>query len=229
MPGVITKKQEERLEALYTGPDDLFEAYKNKLINLYQFIGTNNMHLSIPPIFAGVELFGSPVNTHNLTYCSPFEFERHFGSLGSFWDYKFHQDGVYLCNPPFDEAVIADMANKLMADLATTKHKVVVVITVPVWDSASQRKIGIKDYGLDFAGFTTMIESKFLRHHEILDKDTYKYWNYYTEERAPASWTHLVILSNLSKSGFSKNATFSVDDFLAEWADFSAAEYAAAN
>ena len=147
---VLNNRQLERLKILYdiknpNGDKMEFELCRNKLVRLYNFIGINNAHLSIPPIYHGVEMFGTAVNTHNNEYCSPFILEKKFNSLGSFWDYKFHKDGIYLCNPPFDEILMEKMAIKLNKDLKTTKFLVVVVITIPIWDKDSQIKMGIKN------------------------------------------------------------------------------------
>lgn len=190
---LLRPAQLTRLKQLYTGTD--FERDKNALIHLYEFLGMNNMHLSIPPIYSGVELFGSPLNTHNPEYCSPFPLERKFGSLGSFFEYTFHKDGLYLCNPPFDENVMERMAQRLLDTLDKTIFRVEVVITIPVWDSESQRKYKLKDYGLPFRGFELLKKSKVL-HHTVLDKYKFPYYNYYTGRLAPATWTHLIFIGN---------------------------------
>jgi hypothetical protein len=216
LDNVITKNQLKRLKDLYIGDKIKLELYINKLINLYNFIGTNNMHLSIPPIFEGIELFGSPINTHNSEYCSPFVLEKYFGSLGSFWDYKFHKNSIYLCNPPFDEIIIKNMANKLIDDLKKTKYKVIIVITIPVWDSETQKQVNITNYGLKFEGYDILMNCKYFKDHQVLDKDNYSYWNYYTEQKAPASWTHLIILSNLTNY----KSKFSIESFTKQWREF---------
>lgn len=191
---LITKNQLLRLRNLYTGQN--YEDDKNALINLYEFIGMNNMHLSIPPIFEGVELFGSPLNTHNPQFCSPFPLEKSFGSLGSFFEYRFHKDGIYLCNPPFDEDVMERMANRLLEMLDKTEFKVAIIITIPIWDSESQRKFGLKDYGLPCKGFSILKNSNRLLDYSPLDKFKFAYYNYYTGWIAPASFTHLLIIGN---------------------------------
>ncbi len=205
---MITARQEKRLRNLYIknngGIDEHFYFYRNKLLALYNLIGANNMHLSIPPIFKGIELFGSPLNTHNDKYCSPFSIEKKFGSLGSFWEYCFNQNGIYLCNPPFDESIIHRMCVKLLEDLKNTEYNVVVIITIPVWDTASQSKLKIKNYGLKFKGYECLVNTSFLRERDILDKNKYPYYNYYTDKLVPASYTHLLILSNIREESYKK-------------------------
>lgn len=212
---LITPQQLARLKKLYKGNKKQFDIEKYKLISLYKFLGMTTMHLSMPPIYKGIELFGSPLNTKN-QYCSPFEIEKQFGSLGSFWYYKFHKNGLYLCNPPFDEIVIKNMANRLNNMLGETKYKVIVVVTIPVWDSKSQRELNIKDYGLPFEGYDILSQSKYCKETKMLDKFIYKYFDYYSGKLIPASYTHLLILSNYDD--YTKK--FSLSDFLDNWKNF---------
>jgi mRNA (guanine-N7-)-methyltransferase len=213
---LLDKKQLARLEQLYNGPKTDYEYIKNKLVNLYEFVGINNIHLSIPPIFEGIELFGSPLNTHNPEFCSPFELEKQFGSLGSFFDYKFHKSGIYLCNPPFDEEIISDMANHLVStyDSLDSKIHATTVITIPVWDSKTQIELGITDYGMKFEGYDTIMESKYVTHHSVLDKKKYAYYDYYEDKSTPASFTHLIILSN--DPHYNKNKNENSDIYASE-------------
>ncbi len=195
---IISGSQLRRLKNIYRGSN--FDNDVSQLIELYKLVGMNNIHLSIPPIFNGVELFGSPLNTHNEEYCSPFEFERVFGSSGSFWKYKFTKSGLYLCNPPFDDHIVEKMAIRLLKELLLSQNEITIFITIPVWDSETQRKLGIKDYGLGFRGFTLLKESEFAREHTILNKFKYPYFDYYKADSpncwTPASWTHALILAN---------------------------------
>lgn len=214
---IITQTQFGRLRDIYNGNPNQFYQTIDRLMTLYELIGINNLHLSIPPIFNGIELFGSPLNTHN-EYCSPFAIENRFGSLGSFWEYNFHKNGIYLCNPPFDDEIIERMADKLLADLSTTKHKVIVVVTIPVWDTTTQKKLGICDYGLDFKGITTLIKSQYMSEHALLDKNKFPYWNYYTEKLSYIGWTHLIVLTNLNGVFYKRN--FSIDQIIHLWQQF---------
>jgi hypothetical protein len=204
---LITDWQLERLKKLYKGNNK--ESDIAKIVKLYDFVGMNNIHLSIPPIFKGIEMFGTPLNTHNDEFCSPFEIDKQFGSLGSVWDYKFHKDGIYLCDPPYDAPIIERIANKLNKDLDETKFNVAVLIVIPVWDSKSQKKLGIKDYGLDFSGYEIMINSKYHKNSIILDKFDYKYWSYYDDEKVPAVFTHYILLS--------KNKDININDYVERW------------
>lgn len=209
-----------RLCNLYNGDTEQFSYYVHILTELYHLIEiSDTIHLSIPPIFIGVELFGSCINTHNKYFCSVFEIERIFGSLGSFWDYSFHMSNLYLCNPPFDETIIENMAVKLIKDLTETKYHVVVVISIPVWDNKSQRSIQLKEYNMHFSGYEKLINNEFLMEKVILNKDEYKYWNYDTGKSVASSYTHLIVLSNLDHNAYKK--TFNLHNFTEMWRQFS--------
>jgi hypothetical protein len=209
---LVTKKQFDRITELYTG-DNLAED-RATLIELYKFVGMNTIHLSMPPIYSGIELFGSPLNTHN-PYCSPFDIEKKFGSLGSFWDYKFHKSTLYLCNPPYDESIMSKMATKLDKELDDTDKHVIVVITMPVWDSTSQKELGIKDYGMPFEAFDILINSKHFKDRALLDKFKYKYYDYYGDKYVPATFTHLIVMSNMPETRYKK--AFSLSEFQSKW------------
>lgn len=194
---LISGAQLTRLKKIYIDADENFEADKNKLIAIYNFIGMNSIHMSIPPIFEGIELFGSPLNTHN-PFCSPFKFEKIFSSLGSFFDFNIAEsmETIFTANPPFDEAIMEQMAKRLDAELLKSKNNKTIIITIPVWDSASQKLLNIPDYEMDFKAFDLLKKSKFFIANEILDKKEYPYWDYYKQALIPVSYTHLIILTN---------------------------------
>lgn len=218
-PMAITTFQKNRLLKLYCGSETDLTYDIEQLLTLYDILGINNLQLSIPPIYNGIELFGSPLNTHNDTYCSPFTIEKKFGSLGCFWEYSPHKEGIYLCNPPFDEQFIEKMSIKLVQDLKKTQHDIIVIVTIPMWDSTSQKTVGIHDYGMNFIGLEKLKESDFIREHVLLNKNCFKYWNYYTNEKISVCWTHLLILSNMEDMKYREN--FNLTKFLALWKKFS--------
>lgn len=203
---ILNKSQISRLRSLYHTANKTFIGFSRHfkyLLNLYEFIEIDStVNLSIPPIFSGVELFGSCVNTHNKEFCSLFELEKRFTSLGSFWDYKFHREGFYLCNPPFDEQVIKKMALKLIDELTTSKFDVIVVITIPVWDSFSQNYMNIKNFNMEFEGYNYLINNSFIKEKLILDKNMYPYWDYTRKQKVASCYTHLITLSNLSDTRY---------------------------
>lgn len=197
-----------------------FKKDYKKLLKLYEFIEIDNTtHLSIPPIYKGIELFGSCVNTHNDEFCSLFELEKKFASLGSFWDYKFHKNSIYLCNPPFNIPLIKKMALKLIDDLCSTEFDVVLIQVLPIWDSVSQKKIGAKDFKMGFEGYDILINNRFLKEKIILEKDEYKYWNYSTKKHVSSSHTHLIVLSNMENMSYKR--VFNIEAFTKQWKEFS--------
>lgn len=209
---LISSAQLQRIQELYKGKN--FESDKNKLIAIYKFIGMNSAHLSIPPMFEGIELFGSPLNTHN-KYCSPFQFERKFKSLGSFFKFNIgkSKETVFTANPPFDETIMIKMAKYLEDELNKSKTTKTIIITIPVWDSVSQKKLGIRDFGMDFEAFDILTKSSFLKSHDILDRNEYMYWDYYKQKLISVSYTHLFILSNGSPK-------YSIGDVKSKWKNY---------
>ncbi|MGL5936544.1 MAG: hypothetical protein ACRCZI_13100 [Cetobacterium sp.] len=220
---ILTKEQTKKLKWLYTSyMDNRITAFKHdyiQLLKLYDLIDIDSTtHLSIPPIIKGVELFGTCVNTYNNEFCSMFEFEKKFGSLGSFWDYKFHKNGIYISNPPFNISFIRDMADKLIKDLSETEFDIIIVQVLPIWDSFSQRMIKSRNFNLGFEGYTKLIECDFFKEKMILDKDSYQYINHCKEKTTASSNTHLIMLSNLPDDKYKKIIT--IDKIAERWNNF---------
>lgn len=225
---LLSPNQLSRLKWLYTlymgnknqvDCNNYQKSYKKKyekLLKLYDFIDIESTtHLAMPKIINGVELFGSCVNSFSNEFCSLFEFEKEFGSLGSFWDYKFHKNGIYICNPPFNLSVIERMSKKLIADLDNTEFSVVIIQVLPIWDSESQKFIKAKDFDLEFAGYENLIASKYFREKKFLDKYQYRYWDHCKERYVSSSHTHLITLSNLPINKYKKITD--VDSLAAKW------------
>ena len=216
---VVDKHQHDRLKKMYAG-NNFAEDFKT-LCKIYEFMEIGStIHLSIPPIYKGIELFGSCINTHNDEYCSPFKLEERFSSLGSFWDYKFHRNGIYFSNPPFNLILIKRMAHKLLQDLHNTEHDVVIVQVLPIWDSTTQKKIEARNYKMEFEGYELLVHNQFLKEKIILNKEDYKYWNYCEKKHTPATHTHLIILSNMNNLSYKR--VFNIEKFTQAWKDFSA-------
>lgn len=199
---LISREQLVRLELLYPSKYKTFENDKNKLVAIYEFVGINSAHLSIPPkIFTTVkpvECFGSPLNT-SYKFCSPFAFEKaRFGSLGSFFSLRIAamENILFTANPPFDEEIMTKMATFLIKELDAARLDKTIIITLPVWDSESQRRLGIRDFGMKFEARDILMASKFMKESDILGRNDYPYWDYYKQEYAPVSYSHLIILAN---------------------------------
>ena len=218
---MISDKQENRLKQVYNGPQEDFLGKKHLLLSAYKFMGTLNNHLSVPPaIFRNTkitELFGSPLNTSQ-SYCSPFKLEQElFSSNGSFFDYKI-QPGLHVANPPFDETIMEDMADRLENQLDETPG-VNIICVIPVWDPESQAKYGLKVYGKPFAAYTKLKNSKHFKQEFYLEKYKYPFWDYYKDKFTPASATHFIVLSN------TENLLFKPEKLLEDWRKMAPSSY----
>ena len=215
----ISKAQHQRLKELYSGPPEEFESNKRMLLSAYEFMGTLTNHLSVPPSIiknkdsSMIELFGSPLNTSQ-SYCSPFEIEKkYFGSLGSFFEYEI-QPGINIANPPFDESLMEQMADRLEKQLEKTAD-VTVVCIVPVWDPSSQIKYGLKNYEKDFVAYEKLIKSRFFKEQAYLPKFDYKFWDYFFQKHVPVSNCHMIVLSN------HEEMPIKAEEILAKWKEIS--------
>lgn len=203
-----TKAQIERLASIYQS-DSHFDLNVDKILNRYNFMGGLNNSLSTPPAVMycvnqfgmnSHELFGTPLNTCSPTFCSPFPDEIVFGSSGSFFEFtKYKKNTVYFANPPFDEKICDKMAEKLLVDLERKEFALIIII--PVWDTDQQRKYAKThktiDYGLPFHAYRNLVNSRFFKGEKVLFKETYPFYNYFTNKLAPSSTTHLI---NLGKA-----------------------------
>jgi len=196
--GFIALEQERRLRNLFAGSEEDFKIKKSLLLSAYKFMENFNNHLSVPPkLFEKtkiVELFGSPLNTSQ-EYCSPFALEKEcFSSKGSFFDYEINP-GLNIANPPFDETIMENMADRLEDQLNQTPG-INVICIIPVWDPESQAKYGLKQGGKPFAAYTKLKNSRFFKEGFYLDKKMYRFWNYYSQRYIPVSAIHFILLGN---------------------------------
>lgn len=207
----MTVQQKNRITNIYTGMDFIADCYQ--LLDVYNTLGGLSNNASFPPGLFGcdvVELFGSPLNTSN-RYCSPFEFEKKkFSSLGSFFHYEFEDRGFYVANPPFDEKLMLDASKRILQQLKI--HAATVVVVLPVWDSASQRKYGFKDYGLQFDAYKTLYDSDLYRVGAVLNAKEYKFYDYYKNSYIPYSNSHVLLMSS-EKEG----RDISIEQIKAKW------------
>lgn len=193
-PIKISQLQHDLLKKNYVGTH--FEKDKDFLLKLYAAVGIDNNYLSIPPgIFSDYfELFGSPLNTINGKYCSMFEFEKLFSSSGNFFNYSFGDEQIYTFNPPFDNYVMEKGAQHLEKLLDETDKKIVVIVTLPIWDKESQKELGLNIYGEIFYAFDILTNSKYFFSKTILNMKEYKYFSYFDERYIAVSYTHLIVL-----------------------------------
>ena len=189
---IIRKSQFSRCKRLYTHKHFIRDFYT--LVNLYDFLGTKNMHLGVPKEllislkFDG-ELFGTPLNTTLNDFCSPFPMETKFGSMGSFFDWSPPpKGGKFTVNPPYIETLLNNMAKRLIYHLTKTKN-LEFIITLPDW-------------GESLLYYITLKNSKFFQSFCLLDRLKIKFYDHFTDKFVPIVNCHLFVLSNKKKIRF---------------------------
>jgi len=199
----------------FTNIPEMLNEYLAILVSRYICIGTTNNHCSVPPFvieYCGIrtELFGSPLNTSVEQYCSPMiDIEKHFGSLGSFFDFNMCS-GTYLLNPPYDESIINESMEKIF-NVLTSSKEITVIVVLPIWDIETQaifdhipvsnkepsRKDSFKkSKNLEFPIIPVIKKNKYTRSHYLLGCHTHKFFNFYIDGYLPMADTHLFVLSN---------------------------------
>jgi len=140
----------------------------------------------------GLECFASPLNCYLPTYCSAFaDTDRFFGSLGSFFHLDL-QEGSYQANPPFNEEVMAAMADRIEELLsASTAGALSFAVIVPEWVNPPTPAL------------ETMKRSRFLRAELVVKSTDHAYRNgqqHLVQESVelfpPFHDSHLFILQN---------------------------------
>lgn len=189
-----SEAQSRRMKSVYRGAQ--YSADVARLLARYQYLGGLNNSLSVPPAvldtFRSHELFGTPLNTHT-SFCSPFADEAVFSSSGSFFHFTaFDDDTVYFANPPFDEKFCDDVADRLLEQLAQRAFKLVVII--PVWDTDVQKQRGLKDFHLPFMCYRKLVSSPYFLSEHFLDKDSYPFYNYFSQRMVFICNVHLINL-----------------------------------
>lgn len=198
----ISRFQYDHLTDLYNGPSDKFDEYLSIILSRYKFLGGMNNHLSIPPeiySYLGInfELFGTPFNTTRYQYCSPFpDYEKYFGSVGSFFDWKFKDHCIYGANPPFSANLIEKMSIKFL-DILETNSDIQIYLTVPQWE-------------IDFKGLDIIKKTKYCKYIKSLNCNRYPYYDYFREKYVPAINTYIILLSNNNNNNFKT-------DFIKYW------------
>ncbi len=111
-----------------------------------------------------IEGFASPLNSMMLllggNFCSVYDDDKVFGSIGSFFDADFNGKSVVV-NPPFVESLLYDAAVKVTSSLKMSKCRF--IFYGPDWQDSKFMKL------LD--------KNKFVTNKKILKKGTYAYTN----------------------------------------------------
>lgn len=152
------------------------------------------------------ELFGSVLNTTNRYYCSMFyDIEKHFGSMGSFFDIKLI-NGSFSMNPPFDVDLMTDAMKKIEDSIRDT-DKLNVFIWIPIWDKdgkkwtfencGSNLKNTLKfyDYG-EYKPMTIINKSKHTKFIKKICRLDMTYFDYMYFKKKWVADTYLIVMSN---------------------------------
>lgn len=198
----ITKIQYDRLKQIYKGPEELFDNMTYTTLYVYFNLGGIGNNGSIPVGLIDesyIELFGSPLNTQQ-KYCSPFQFEIDFyGSLGSFFNYRLEPKQNYICNPPYVDSMLTEVAKKLVHELQKngSGSKINIFMLIPVWDLEGQVKINAveNNKNIRFRCLDILRESGFIRSERILLKDQHKYYFWHSDEYISYCNTYALVLS----------------------------------
>ncbi len=197
----------------YSGPPGLVDE-KIYLLGLrYNVIGIDNHYLSVPPDVArlfDLQLFGSPFNTFDRPYFSAFpKVERFFGSRGTYFSSPFPAEyNTFIFNPPYDETVIDLAVTRLIQQMWL--RPMTVLCTLPVWDAASQLKIGAvmtdengnntTDFqkARKFSPVGRLLSCPYFKDHIIKKKETDNpvFYDCVNNKKFAPCNTHLILLSN---------------------------------
>lgn len=207
-----------RLEAKYTGPKNKLDEYLWGILYRYQLLGSNNHQLAVLPSIMhqmktdynlDFECFASSINSMATNYCSIYyDLERHFGSVGSFFNIT-PLKGTFGFNPPYQKDIITLGCTRLL-ELLKDSSELSFIITIPIWDTEGRKimkelynneleKQNI-DYG-DFEIMNTIRQSPFLKKIKMIPKEKFTYLdhNFNLYKNRTIQNTYILVLSNTTK------------------------------
>jgi hypothetical protein len=211
--------------------DNLLDQYIFCLVFRYSYMDSGNqqlaIHQSIKDMYkkCGVnfELFGSAINTISTNYCSLFyDIEKYFGSNGSFFDIKL-DSGIYWCNPPYDDTIMTNTANKLVEFLDSDKE-VAFLVTIPIWDVYTQNKMKESNTNDLVRNYNTETDSSFhkdfkiysklkpyIKDELIIPKHRIPYFNYKKYSNINAVNTYMLIIYKKINPKVAENLHYNFD------------------
>jgi hypothetical protein len=141
------------------------------------------------------ELFASALNCYYDNFCSLFpDIEKHFGSVGNFNEIKL-LEGEYVSNPPFDNAIMENMCNKLITYIKTANKNnkyLSIFITIPYWKDTLE-------YG-EYKSRKILEKSTFITFSLVLPKEKTKFYDHYLNRYiTPGEMWYVVIQSEVAK------------------------------
>lgn len=186
----LHKNLYQKLQSFYTGDPNMLTSFIISIIIRYETLESGNLQLAVNPQFYqklkrygfAHELFASIFNCYFNSYCSLFpDLEQHFGSKGNFNDFEIIS-GLYVANPPFDEEVAKNMANKLVSILKSQTNYIGILITLPAWDN--------------FEALSILEKSTFQSMKVFVPKNKINFFNYYENKSIPAVNTWFILIQN---------------------------------
>jgi hypothetical protein len=206
----------EKLLCVYTGPSNKLDDYIWSIIFRYQLLSSNNHQLAVLPSILNqmkddynlnFECFASSINSTFPNYCSIYyDLERHFGSVGSFFNLT-PLKGTFGFNPPYQYDIINIGINKLLKFLDESTEPLKFIITIPIWDNYGRaymkehynnelEKQNI-DYG-DFEVIKKIKDSTYFREIIMVPKEKFTYidHNFILYKNKTIQNTYVIVISN---------------------------------
>jgi hypothetical protein len=213
---LLPVKLYNKLSTNYTGPKNKVDDYLWAIIFRYQLLGSNNHQLAVLPNVMkqmkndynlNFECFASSINSTFKQYCSIYwDLEKHFGSVGSFFNIIPSQ-GTFGFNPPYQKDIINKGIHKLFNFLEQATDNLTFIITVPIWDLEGRKYVKEHfnndlekqniDYG-DFPIIQTIKNSIYFRGLKMISKENFTYidHNFSLYKNKTIQNTYVIILSN---------------------------------
>jgi hypothetical protein len=213
---LIPVKVYDKMSNYYKGSKNKFDEILWCIVYRYQLLGSNNHQLAVLPTIMNkmttdynlnFECFASAINCTFPNFCSIYwDLERHFGSIGSFFNIV-PIKGTFGFNPPYQKDIIELGIHKLFNFLNETTDNLTFIITIPIWDSHGKsvmkeifnnelEKQNI-DYG-DFEIINEIKKSKYFRVIKMIPKEKFTYvdHNFELYKNKTIQNTYVIILSN---------------------------------
>jgi len=202
------------------------------LIYRYSYIDSGNqqlaIHKKIKELFKihGVdfELYGSAINALSNHYCSLFyDIEKYFGSHGNFFDINI-KNGIYWCNPPYDDTIMTNTAKKIL-NILTTNINICFIVTIPIWDMKTQNSMSnikyvTKDYNInsnpidhnDYKIYALL--KPYIKSELIIPKFRIPYFNFRLNKPIYAVDTYMLLIYHNTKSKYTNKLHFTFDKII---------------
>jgi hypothetical protein len=213
---LLPVKLYNKLSANYTGPKNKVDDYLWAIIFRYQLLGSNNHQLAVLPNIMkqmqndynlNFECFASSINSTFKQYCSIYwDLEKHFGSVGSFFNIIPSQ-GTFGFNPPYQKDIIDKGINKLLIFLEQATNNLTFIITIPIWDLDGRKYVkehfnnDLEKQNIDYGEFSiiqTVKNSIYFRGLKMIAKEKFTYidHNFLLYKNKTIQNTYVIILSN---------------------------------